>query len=165
MESERHFKLRMRCNKLYRSTSCYVRLYPNIEEQNFVLQEYIPVGCEPLALYRTGVSLRDPPRDRDTCKTRMHSSRMRTARSSSHREDLHQAPPPGAAPPDQVTPPGPGTAPWTEFLTYACENITLPETSFAGGKHNLCKFAGGKNSRDVVLERFGPVMANFRWAR
>ena len=24
---------------------------------------------------------------------------------------------------------------WTEFLTYAAENITLPQTSFAGGKN------------------------------
>ena len=26
---------------------------------------------------------------------------------------------------------------WTEFLTHACENITLPQTSFAGGKYAL----------------------------
>ena len=25
--------------------------------------------------------------------------------------------------------------PWTEWLTHACENITLPQTSFAGGKY------------------------------
>ena len=25
---------------------------------------------------------------------------------------------------------------WTEFLTYASENITLPQTSFEGGKNN-----------------------------
>ena len=25
--------------------------------------------------------------------------------------------------------------PWTEFLTHASENITLPQTSFAGGKN------------------------------
>ena len=25
------------------------------------------------------------------------------------------------------------TPPWTEFLTHASENITLPQTSFAGG--------------------------------
>ena len=24
---------------------------------------------------------------------------------------------------------------WTEFLTHACENITLPQTSFAGGNN------------------------------
>ena len=30
----------------------------------------------------------------------------------------------------------PGTPPlWTEFLTHAYENITLPQTSFAGGKN------------------------------
>ena len=26
---------------------------------------------------------------------------------------------------------------WTEFLTHATENITLPQTSFAGGKNEL----------------------------
>ena len=38
--------------------------------------------------------------------------------------------------------PGPGGVylvrhppPWTEFLTHASENITLPQTSFAGGKN------------------------------
>ena len=49
---------------------------------------------------------------------------MRTARTSSH--------PGGSAP---GTPPGTRHHPplWTEFLTHACENITLPQTSFAGG--------------------------------
>ena len=28
--------------------------------------------------------------------------------------------------------------PWTEFLTHAYENITLPQTTFAGGKNNHC---------------------------
>ena len=27
--------------------------------------------------------------------------------------------------------------PWTEFLTHATENITLPQTSFAGGKNSM----------------------------
>ena len=32
---------------------------------------------------------------------------------------------------------------WTEFLTHATENITLPQTLFAGGKNTLCrKFSG-----------------------
>ena len=34
-----------------------------------------------------------------SCQTRRHSSRMRTARSSSSRRGLHQAPPPGSRPP------------------------------------------------------------------
>ena len=29
--------------------------------------------------------------------------------------------------------------PWTEFLTHASENITLPQTSFAGGKDSRLK--------------------------
>ena len=56
----------------------------------------------------------------------MHSSRKHTARSSSHVVGLH--------PPGPGTAPGPGLSPpQTEFLTHTCENITLPQTSFAGG--------------------------------
>ena len=29
------------------------------------------------------------------------------------------------------------TPPWTEFLTHASENITLPQTSFAGGNNSV----------------------------
>ena len=63
----------------------------------------------------------------------MHSSRMRTTRSSSRRGGLHQAP--------EQNPLGPGTL-WeqtpllTEFLTHTYENITLPQTLFAGGNNN-----------------------------
>ena len=71
---------------------------------------------------------------------------MRTARSSSHLRGggLHTPPPPG---PDTPPPPGTGTSlkqaptpgpdtppsPWTETLTHDTENISLPQTSFAGG--------------------------------
>ena len=38
----------------------------------------------------------------------------------------------------------PGTPPlWTEFLTHATENITLPQTSFAGGNNGLLKCSFG----------------------
>ena len=50
---------------------------------------------------------------------------MRTARSSSR---------PGGSPPG-TPPPEADTPLWTEFLTHAYENITLPQTSFAGGKY------------------------------
>ena len=56
-------------------------------------------------------------------ETRMHSSRMRTARSSSRPGGgvvLHQAPP------------GPGNPP-VNRMTDRCKNIPLPQTSFAGG--------------------------------
>ena len=48
--------------------------------------------------------------------------------------------PPRSRPPRAGTPPGsssPDQAPplWTEFLTHAYENITLLQTSFAGGKY------------------------------
>ena len=52
-------------------------------------------------------------------KRRMHSSRMRTAHFGPQwpsRGDRH--PPP---------------IPWTEGMTHASENITLPQTSFVGG--------------------------------
>ena len=78
---------------------------------------------------------------------------MRTARSSSRRGGYlvlggcppdtpqtrppwDQTPPTRHAPQDQAPPPpGPDPPPllWTEFLTQASENITLPQTSFAGG--------------------------------
>ena len=50
----------------------------------------------------------------------------------------HAYPPQPCMPPSNHTlQPHPTTMhvpPWTEFLTYASENITLPQTSFAGGK-------------------------------
>ena len=76
---------------------------------------------------------------------------MRTARSSSRpggspsgtlpreqappgsRHPPDQAPPRPGTPREQTSPPGPGTPLLTEFLTHAYENITLPQTSFAGG--------------------------------
>ena len=41
--------------------------------------------------------------------------------------------PPGQTGSDIIQRPPP--PPWTEWLTHACENITLPQTSFAGGKY------------------------------
>ena len=61
---------------------------------------------------------------------------MRTTRNSSHLGGLHQAPPGtrhppepdplGQDPPDQAPPRG---------QTHTCKHITLPQTSFAGGKN------------------------------
>ena len=90
-------------------------------------------------------------------ETRMHSSRMRTARSSSRRGGgLHQAPPRDQVPPNTRHPRdqaplrtrhhrGPGTPLRTRHpprdqtprpcgQTHTCKNITLPQTSFASGK-------------------------------
>ena len=58
--------------------------------------------------------------------TRMHSSRMRTARSSSRREGVSTSPPPGPCTPLGQPPRG---------QTHACKHITLPQTSFAGGNN------------------------------
>ena len=78
--------------------------------------------------------------------TRMHSSRMRTTRFSG-RLSCHAHPLacmsytmnatlphtlPAMYAPCHTCPPQP---PWTEGMTHACENITLPETTFAGGKN------------------------------
>ena len=63
--------------------------------------------------------------------TRMHSSRMRTARSSSRPGGAHQAPPlrtrhppPGTRPLRTRPPPGPGSPPPVNRITDTCK--TLP---------------------------------------
>ena len=71
--------------------------------------------------------------------TRMHSSRMRTTRSSSGgvstRHPLEQAPPRTSPPPGAGTPLGrdPQSRHPPCGQTHACKHITLPQTSFAGG--------------------------------
>ena len=104
-------------------------------------------GCKNLQKFRDLVIL-----------TRMHSSRMRTGRTVTVFWKLEE-PPPGPDPPQKIWsrhPPSPPkiwsrhthpspenleqTPPpkiwsrhpplWTEFMTHACENITLAETSF-----------------------------------
>ena len=58
-------------------------------------------------------------------RTRMHSSRMRTA----FRPSCHACPPLHHTCPPFTThaPPFAAHAPQTEFLTHACENITFPQ--------------------------------------
>ena len=94
----------------------------------------------------------------------MHSSRVRTTRMLTVSRSIRRrgsaqppspdtdspippdpAPPPGGRPPLDADTPSPGgrhtlhwcrsPLPWTEGMTHACENITLPLTSFAGGKY------------------------------
>ena len=93
--------------------------------------------------------------------TRMHSSRMRTARSSNCLGGLHQASPGTGTPREQApqgqadtsragagTPPPEAGAgiPRDQTLQtrhppcgqmHACKHITLPQTSFAGGKNEF----------------------------
>ena len=46
--------------------------------------------------------------------------------------------PPGYRPhPEADTPWRQTHPPWTEGMRHACENITLPQTSFAGGKYTF----------------------------
>ena len=56
-----------------------------------------------------------------------------------HPRTRHPSPGPDTHPPGPGTPtPGPGTLPpWTETLTHATQNITLPQTSFAGGNKRI----------------------------
>ena len=61
-------------------------------------------------------------------QTRMHSSRMRTTRSSGR-------PGGGVSPRTRHSPPGADPPPPVNRITDACKNITLPQTSFAGGKN------------------------------
>ena len=91
-------------------------------------QECIPVGCVPPAAVAARGWFSTSPQSRHPPQTR-HPPGPGTAPGADTPQD--QAPPPSR---DQV-PPGPGNPPllWTEFLTHACENITLPQTSFAGG--------------------------------
>ena len=89
-------------------------------------------------------------------ETRMYSSRMCTTRCCSYPQ--HALLPggctcTGGVPAQGGVPAGggvsaqgytcPGTSPpWTEFLTHATGNITLPQTSFAGGNYrNLAKIS------------------------
>ena len=97
-------------------------------------------------------------------KTRMHSSRMPTARSSSHlgvytRHPRGQAsprtrPPREQAHPPGPYPPGPGTPLGTRHHStpppggqkHTCKHITLPQTSFADGNNRLAPSLGNPGS-------------------
>ena len=63
--------------------------------------------------------------------TRMHSSRMRTARSSGRPGGggVSTRHPPGSRPPPR------SRHPPVNRITDACKNITVPQTSFAGGNN------------------------------
>ena len=105
----------------------------------------------------------------------MHSSRMHTARSCSRPGagvSLHQEPPWQQAPPlprsrhppwtrhhPQTRHPTPGSdtpprdqtsPPWTKFLTHTSQNITLPQTSFAGGKNFFSHFIRFQSNTGIL---------------
>ena len=65
----------------------------------------------------------------------MHFSRMRTGRSSGRPGGVSTKPPR-----DQthtpLPPPGPDTPSSVNRMTNRCKNITLPQTSFAGGNNH-----------------------------
>ena len=86
------------------------------------LQESIPVGCVPPAFYRTETPLDRDPRQRPPTETPLKEHRTRN-RDPPKEHGTRQS--------DIQRPP----SPWTEWLTRACENITLRQTSFAGGKN------------------------------
>ena len=89
----------------------------------------------------------------------MHSSRMRTARSSSRPGGgVSTRQPLGPDPPGPGTPPRPGTPrdqapPCGQTDTY--KHITLPQTSFAGGK-NTSIFRNISLSSDHPIKQYLP---------
>ena len=95
-----------------------------INLQNDLKQECIPVGCVPPARWphpvvSNGGSAQLPPPHAST-----------------------DADPPGCRPTWMQMPSWMQTPPWTEGMTHACENTTLPQTSFAGGKNSAQWEAG-----------------------
>ena len=55
----------------------------------------------------------------------------------------------------EQAPLGAGPPPlWTEFLTHACENITLPKTSFAGSNKTIVSYGNKK------MFKYGTAIAN-----
>ena len=46
------------------------------------------------------------------------------------------------------------SSPWTEGMTHACENITLPQTSFAGGNDTLTSVNWGKFQNATEIEMY-----------
>ena len=109
-------------------------------------QEYIPVGWVLPARYRTGglcpVGLPnwDPPGQRPPSWTEtplLDRDPPPGQRPPSWTETLPRQRPPGQRPPQVMWPvvhAGTETPP-VNRMTHACENITLPQTSFAGGKN------------------------------
>ena len=108
-------------------------------------QECIPVGCvlpAHLVVSATHAHIlpRMPPAmhtPHDACPPTTHAP-------------CHAWPPCHSCLPCHACPPLPHThpamhaprchacPPWTETLTHATQNITLPQTSFAGGKNPMC---------------------------
>ena len=76
---------------------------------------------------------------RTVMKTRMHSSTMRTALSSGCLGGLHQTHPPGTRHPPEPAPRTRHPPPVVDRMTDRCKHITLPQTSFGGGKNGLSR--------------------------
>ena len=105
-------------------------------------------------------------------KTPMHSSRMHTA----YLLTISQPPPPGGRPPDADSPghvtcdvcweanhPHPHPS-WTEEMTHACENITLPQTSLQA-VINYISWCITLNCLVLNLQTFGKTMMTLNpWA-
>ena len=104
----------------------------------------------------------------------MHSSRMRTTRSSScpggspPGTSREQTPPGADPPPPQSRPPTARHAgippamhagmppPPVNRMTDRCKNITLPQTSFAGGKNSIVEHTKRQSWHDIY-----PNITNF----
>ena len=112
-------------------------------------------------------------------KTRMHSSMMHTARllTASCSAGGGVCPPTGCRHPWRQTPPWRQTSldadlPWTEGMTHACENITLPQTSFergnkgnwtVRGRASLAPLTTRKHSSRIPTAHLPTVMNKFEY--
>ena len=110
--------------------------------QNYAKQECILVGCVPPAA--VAVPGGSPP-GTPTPPQKQTPPGAGTPQDQTPPGTRH---PPG---PDSLwtrhlPPPGPDPPLWTEFLTHASENITLPQTSFAGGNNRLASHLGNTGS-------------------
>ena len=112
-------------------------------------EECIPVGCvPPTAVAVRGEPGSDSPQFPLGCGPGPDPTQLSLGCGpgdppGSDQTSPEQAPPRSRhAPQDQT--PCPGSRhpppPWTEFLTHACENITLPQTSFVGSR-NICHWS------------------------
>ena len=122
--------------------------------RNIIKQECIPVGCiPPVAIAIRGGLHQTPPR---------------AGTPPDQTPPPEQTPPLGAGTPPDQAPPGADTPPppWTEFLTHASENITFPQTLFAGGNYQkpiLCLYPDIHQFPILASRLVGPSSAPCGW--
>ena len=116
-----------------------------------IKQECIPEGCVPPALYRTGVSVWGVSLDRDHLGQRpLWTETHPLDRDSPDRD------PPGQRPPLERD--HPRQRPLVNRITDRCKNITLAQTSFAGGNYRsgTVNFQSEKSFGKLRMRAFQP---------